>query len=492
MRSVAIWTVIALMVAACTLSEPATIDSSIQQSVVSTTEGESNTSTSTGPTSTAAASGPPSATVTTLAQLPDALPIVVEEWGWAHLVEAEIPDEVRYDGTYLAYTYGWGNPLVVMSDGVIVLEHQTLDDKAWIIQDVELGDHWLGVVENTEGQAPDRSRLVVYDVRTGDIAVERVIEQSGQRLTLPAISISWRLMAVASSSEDADCFEVYDLAIGYVTDKICGDSEILGVELDANAFAFDTLTTDCTTVWTGTVYGFNHDLTSHANRECWSSSPGTSGEFTVWFENPPNRIGIDTMIGEQADGTMVGLGTGDNGTLEVCWNRAYWLSGDNDVRMWDGGDTVQVIYEAGYDRAYQLGCVGPWVTFRTMDAIYTANMVTQAATDPCAQDTPASREQETKMSDELTAWVHERFDDPREELNVSVSGPIGADGWWIADVELSNSLESAIFLWHPDGNISIAFSGTADTEYEIREYMLSALPDAPAQLLGCIDVHGYY
>ncbi len=212
----------------------------------------------------------------------------------------------------------------------------------------------------------------------------------------------------------------------------------------------------------------------------------------MWFENPPNRIGIDTMIGEQADGTMVDLGRGDNGTLEVCWNRAYWLSGDNDVHMWDGGDTVEVIYEAGDDRAYQLGCVGPWVTFRTMDAIYTANMFTQAAADACAESTAASENQEEHLTDQLTAWVHERFDDLPNELDVSIGGAIGTDGWWIADGGFSSHLESAIFLWHPDGNISIAYSGTADTQYEIREYMLSALPDAPAQLLGCIDVHGYY
>jgi hypothetical protein len=189
---------------------------------------------------------------------------------------------------------------------------------------------------------------------------------------------------------------------------------------------------------------------------------------------------------------MVGLGRGDNGTLEVCWNQAYWLSGNNDVRMWDGGDEVRVIYEAGDDRAYELGCVGPWVTFRTMDAIYTANMFTQAATNACTDCTPASREQQEQLTDKLAAWVQGRFDDLPDDLDVSVDDAIGADGWWIAHGGFSSHLESAIFLWNPDGEISIAWSGNADSEYEIREYMLSVLPDAPAKLLGCIDLHGYF
>lgn len=431
-------------------------------------------------------------TTTTHASLPEALPIVSDEWGWRQLLQTENPNDIRYDGTYLAYTYEWDQPLVVLRDGTVVLEHQSPDDSEWINQDVELGSHWLGIVENTEGTGPDVAHVVVYDLLNGAIAFEEFYRESEGRLTIPGISISGKYLAIAPRLETSNCFDVYDLRGGSRFEEICADSNIFSVELDAAAFAFDTHSPHCGTVWTGTLYGLDHNLATHANRECWSSSPASSGEFSAWFEHPPDTIGIDTMIGLNTSGQMVGLGKGDNGTLEICWNRAYWLSGDNDVRTWDGGGEVHTIYEAGEDRAWELGCVGPWVTLRTADAIYTANLFTQSEATACDVVEPANASIEAMLAETLTTWVHGRFDDLPEDLEVSVSGGVGSDGWWVGRGGFSSRLEGAVFAWSPEGDISIAWSGNADSEYEIREYMLSILPEAPGAVFGCVDVSGYH
>jgi hypothetical protein len=444
------------------------------------------------PPSTTVTTTTPPATTTTLARLPETLPLVADEWEWKELLRADIPSEVRFDGDYLAYTFGWGNPLVVTRDASNVLEHRPLDESEWIIQDVELGNHWLAVVDNTEFEEPNLARLVVYDLRNGDVVFEELNEASDGRLSLPAISISGTYMAIAPRLEETACVRILDLRSGRQVDEVCGESSVFHVELDANAIAFETFTPDCQRAWIGTLYGMDHNLEERFNRECWSNGPASSGEFSVWFENPPEQMGIDTMIGLSRDGELVGLGKGDNGTLEICWNRAFWLSGDNDVRMWDGGEQVYTIYEAGDDRAYELGCVGPWVTFRTMDAIYTVNHLTQSAVDACDVVESADATQEEALTAALENYVGDRFDEMPEDLEVGVGGVVGQDGWWVGHGGFSSHLESAVFVWGPDGEVGLAWSGFADSEYEIREYMLSILPEVPRAILGCVNVDGFY
>jgi hypothetical protein len=474
----------------CSSSETTPTTTSAAPGADSTTTSAEVTTSTPPPTTTTTTTA--AVTTTTLASRPEALQLVSDIWDWQQLLQAEIPHEIRYDGTYLVYTYEWEQPLVVVRDGTVVLEHESPDDSEWIIQDTELGSHWLAVVENTEGAGPDAAHVVVYDLFNGETVFEEFYRESEGRLSIPAISVSGRYLAIAPQLESANCFDVYDLVAGFRYEEICADSSIFYVELDAAAFAFDTYTPDCRAAWTGTLYGQDHNLATHANRECWSSSPASSGEFSAWFEHPPQTIGIDTMIGLDTAGNMVGLSKGDNGTLEVCWNRAYWLSGDNDVRTWDGGGEVRTIYEAGDDRAYELGCVGPWVTFRTMDAIYTANMFTQSDAAACDVVEIADAPMEAELAETLTTWVHGRFDDLPEDLEVSVSDGVGRDGWWVARGGFSDRLEGAVFAWNPDGDISLAWSGTADSEYEIREHMLSILPEAPGAILGCVDVSGYH
>ena len=433
------------------------------------------------------------ATTTTLPRLPEALTLTSDDWEWQPIAATSGLGEVRFDGTHLAFAVGRGEPVRVLDDqGALVIEHRPLDDREWIVQDVELGDRWLAVVENTEGRGLDHSRLVVYDLSAGAVAMDEVIEQTGDLLWIPWISLSGSYMAVAGQMDNPGCVTIHDLRAGIAIDDICAAGNVFSVEIEANSLAFEAKEPECRTAWTGTLYGPDHNLVSHSNRACWSGSPATGGGLTVWFESPPDQIGIDTMIGVDRNGRTVGLGRGDNGTLEICWGRAYWVTGDKDVRMWDGGDAVHTIYEAGDDQAFHLGCVGPWVTFRTMDAVYSANMFTESPAGACEVCYQASVDREDRMADELLAWVHDRFEDLPADLEASVSGAIGADEWWVAHGGFSSHLEGAIFLWDPDGNISLAWSGSAASEYEIREYMLTTLPEAPPAMLGCVDLDGYY
>lgn len=55
----------------------------------------------------------------------------------------------------------------------------------------------------------------------------------------------------------------------------------------------------------------------------------------------------------------------------------------------------------------------------------------------------------------------------------------------------SGYLESAVFAWYPDGNIGVDWAGNADSVNDIRQSMLSVLPEAPPALLGCVAVAGF-
>ncbi|MCP4968749.1 MAG: hypothetical protein GY926_26415 [bacterium] len=97
---------------------------------------------------------------------------------------------------------------------------------------------------------------------------------------------------------------------------------------------------------------------------------------------------------------------------------------------------------------------------------------------------------EAELAEALITWIHGRFDDLPEDLEVSVGSVMGRDDWWVGHGGFSDRLEGAVFAWSPGGDISLAWSGNADSEYEIREYMLSVLPEAPGAIPGCVDVSG--
>ena len=412
------------------------------------------------------------------------------DWEWARLLEVENPRNVRYDGTYLAYTSEWGKPLVVVTDSAVIMEHRPVDDSEWIIQDVELGDHCLAVVENTELAAPDLSRLVVYDLRTGDVQLERTYEEVEGRLRIPNVSISGRYMAL-SDDPATECITTIDLEHGHSIDKICADHPVRSVELDSLALAFDTHQDGCLSAWSKALYRPTAEAAEYFNRECWSNHPVTSGDLVAWFESPEGSSGVDTLIGETGAGSRSVLGRGSRNSAEACWNRVFWNGGNRDVRLWDGSDSVVTIYEAAWDWVGQVNCVGPWITITDADGILVANSLTQSPSPACAVVDNADRAQQDLLAESLLEWVADQFDDLPDDLDVSVGGVIGLDGWWVGHGGFSSHLEGAVFAWNPAGDIRVAWSGSADSTYEIRSYMLTTLPDVPPALLGCVDVDGY-
>ena len=96
------------------------------------------------------------------------------------------------------------------------------------------------------------------------------------------------------------------------------------------------------------------------------------------------------------------------------------------------------------------------------------------------------------MQQRLLGYVRDRFEDLPSDLEVSAPDAVGSDGWWIGYGEFSSHLESAVFLWSPEGEVSLAWSGSADSEYEIREYMLSLYRYVPPELFACVDVTGHF
>jgi len=432
----------------------------------------------------------PPATTTTLAPLPATLPITVDEWEWQRIALSGFPGDARYNGTYLAYETPGGGPVIATNDWSVVLEHERLDESEWIVQDIELGDHWLAIVENTEGAGSDQGRLVVYDLRTGDVALERLYAESDGWFSLPSISISG-LYVASTEAENPNCITVDNLEHDYQVDEICVDDPVLDVELDGLSLAYETRDDECRSSWTTDLYR-PEATTELVNRECWSNAPASGEGLAVWFESPVSSSGIDTILGLSETGDMVGLGQGARGFAEICWGTAFWRGGNRDIRMWDGGDSVATIIEADSEWLGVVSCVGPWITVADPDGILIANSLTQspaAACDVCDQPDSA---REAQMADGLAVWVHDRFEELPAELEASVSDVVGQDGWWIGHGGFSSHLEGALFVWDPNGNITIAWSGSADSEYDIREYMISTLPDAPAAMLGCVDLDGYY
>jgi hypothetical protein len=473
-----------LIAAACTGDSAPPSTQAIRTAASTSTTVPATTTTTATPTTTIAP------TTTTQARIPAALPIVAEPWEWEKLADVDHLDEVRYNGTYLVYEDPDLGSIVATRGGEIVVRHEPIDDQEWIIQDAELGDRWLAIVENTEAAGADRSRLVVYDLAVGAVSYEEILEEEEGVLSIPHISVSGRTMAIAGTPPNLNCIAILDLVSHQPFDEICTEAPVFFVEIDGPYFGFDTRQPGCSTAWTGALYREDNDLREHTNRECWSNGPVGGDRIAVWFESRPGRGGIDLMLGDGQSGEIVNLGRGDNGTAEVCWNRAFWLSGDNDVRTWDGDSNVRTVFDEE-QRAFLLGCVGPWVTFATADAIYTANMFTGSGRDACSIVEPAGAETSAELAATLETWVHDRFDDLPQDLEVSVGGAVGSDGWWVGGGGFSSHLEGAVFSWGPDGDIQVAWSGNADSAYEIRQYMLSILPEAPPALLGCVDIDGY-
>lgn len=478
-----------LIAAACT-SDTAPSTTQPSAPVASTTTAAppiATTTTTPAATTTTTTIAPPT---TTLARIPQALPIVADPWEWERLADIDHLDEVRYNGTYLVYEDPDRGSIVATRDGEIVVQHEPVDDQEWFVQDAELGDRWLAIVENTEAAGPDRSRLVVYDLVAGAISYEEILTEEDGRLPIPHVSVSGRMMAIAATPPDLNCITILDLVSLQPYDEICAGAPVFFVEIDGPYLGLDTRQPGCSAAWTGALHERGNDLQEHTNRECWSNGPVGGDRISVWFESQPGQVDIDQMIGEDRSGAIVNLGRGDNGTLEVCWNRAFWLSGDNDVRTWGGGSSVMTVFDEEQN-AYHLGCVGPWVTVATADAIYTANMFTGSGSDACSIVEDATPAEMDELATTLEAWVHDRFDDLPRDLQVSVGGAVGSAGWWVGRGGFSSHLESAVFAWDPDGDVQIAWSGNADSAYDIRQYMLSNLREAPAALLGCIDVTGY-
>jgi len=495
MSRVRIWMTLTgtlLLIAGC--SGEATPTTTRGGAATTTTVVETTTTTTTTPPTTTTV--PASTTTTTLTPIPDALPIVDDGWDWVELLPVTGATNVRYDGNYLVYSQLPDASVVAMRDGEVILKHTPPDDGDWIIQEVELGDHWLGVVDNTDTD-PITSRVVVYDLATGETVVEEVVGGGSGPFGYPSIAMSGRYLAMNDGLPDSGCVDVYDLgiinAIGEPGQlgRICQDDPVRSVEIDGGDVAFGSRSGECTTAWTGEVYGGgeHHGLTAHTNRPCWSNSPAASGPITLWFESiPGGSRGNDTLLAENRAGETVSLGRGLRGTAEACWGRAVWVGGNNDVRFWDGGDTVRTVFSAA--RSYDVGCVGPWATVTTADGIYAANMLTGSAIDSCSLVEHADKAEEADLEASLLEWVHTYHEDVPADVTASV-GAVGLDGWWMGIGSFSGYMESAVFVWYPDGNIGVAWAGSADSVNDIRQYMLSVLPEAPAALLGCVAVAGF-
>lgn len=456
--------------------------------------------TSTTATKTTTTTAPPSTTTTqsvtttTLAPIPAALPIVSDPWEWEKLLEIEYTRNARYDSTYLVYQEPDDGSVIALRDGVTTLVHTPPTDEEWIVQDVELGDRWLAIAENTEATRADQTHLVVYDLLTGEVVFEEFGNEVEDQLSIPHMSLSGRYMALAQGQEaDPNCVAIYDLGIPLIVDEICGEGPVYTVELDGNFFSFETTGSGCRSAWTGTLYGRDHNLAEHTNRECWSNSPVGGDQITVWFETPPDGSGgIDTIIGATASGEPLGLGKGARGRAEVCWNRVFWSGGNRDIRMWDGGDTVATIHVAGGEGGGTVSCLGPWVTFATSEGIYTANMFTRSSLGACDVVEIADSGRTADLASTLGPWAQGQSDELPSDLTATVSDAVGSGGWWVGRGIFSDYLEGAIFAWSPDGEIAVAWSGSANSEYDLRQYMLSLLPDVPPALFGCVHVDGFF
>jgi hypothetical protein len=482
-----------LLIAGCSgAAAPATTRAGAGATTAAVT---STTTTTTAPPTTTTPSTP--TTSTTLAPVPDALPIVDDGWDWVELLPVAGAGNVRYDGTYLVYREPDGGSVLVTENGRTILEHTPPDGREWIVQDVELGDHWVGILSNTETD-PRTAQVVVYDLATGETVVDERSGDAGGPFSLPSIAISGRYLAMNDGGPESGCVDVYDLGIvGANGDvirigRICQDDPVQSIEMDGGDVAFAAHAGACTTVWTGQVYGGgeHHGLTAHTNRACWSNAPAASSPITLWFESAPqSSSGIDTLLGENPAGATVSLGKGVRGTAEACWGRAVWVGANGDVRFWDGGDAVHTIFSAA--PAASLGCVGPWATVATGDAIYATNLLTGTAIDACSVVATAGRAQVTDLEAALLEWVHAYHEEAPADLEASVGGAVGQDGWWLGAGSFSDYFESAVFVWYPDGNVGVAWAGSADSVYDLRQYMFSVLPEAPPAVLGCVDVAGF-
>ncbi len=482
--------VLVMLGAGCTFAAPTTTTTLPQpERRVTTTVVPPSTTTAPQPSTTIRTPTP-----TTLAAIPQALPIVSDQWNWEQLVMTEHSGHARYDGSTLVFAGQPDVPSVeVRRGGQTVIKHVPPDDRNWIIRDVELGDDWVAVVEAEPVNSTDTSHLVVYDLVTANVVIEQTWDTSDGRSGSPRISLSGRYMALIDPLDDRACIDIYDLASQHRFERICGDTPVRTVEMDGYHFAFDSAEGDCISAWTGSLYGQGHDLAEHTNRKCWSNSPTGGDNVTVWFESKPlENSGIDTMIGLYRDNATVSLGKGLRGSAEVCWNRAYWIGGNGDIRMWDGGDVVKAIQVSEEGRFFDVSCNGPWVTYTAADGVYTANMFTASADDACSLVEQSDSRIEAELATALDAWVRTQFDDLPADLEVSVGAALGRDGWWIAGGSFSSHLEGAVFAWSPTGEISLVFSGNGDSEYDVRAAMLSSSPEVPPALLGCIDVAGRF
>ncbi len=426
-------------------------------------------------------------TTTTLAAVPAELSLVEDLWGWEQIVASENPGEARYNGSYLAYTDEANGAVLVKLGSTVVLEHEVAE--GWAVGDIELGEQWVGFVQLTEA-SPAESQVLVYDLTNGDVVFESdATADNDGAFDIPSISLSGSYMAIASAHPNPGCVELINLRSGYPFGEVCAVADVSQVELEGGSLAVETIDGNCHQAWSRSVY--RGPLVSHANRECWSRQPAAGGELVVWFESPPGQVGIDTMIGVAGDNNPVGLGRGDNGTLEVCWGRAYWLSSDGDVRSWDGGGEITTIYKADDEFVVDLGCVGPWVSVSTTAGVHRSNMLSKTGDDACETVGRPTAGVDVELSAALDRYVRDRFDDLPSDLQVDAGAVLAADGWYIGFGSFSSQLESALFLWDPEGQVQLAWSGFDDSEYSIHDYMLRTNPDAPPALLGCIDVSGW-
>lgn len=483
---------VVVVASGCSFTETSPTTTAAAPVVESTTTSPAVTTTAPQATTT---TGAATTTTTTLARIPEALPIVNEPWEWTRVHDVEWAQEARFDGTYLAYGDHIDGAVSVRKDGQTILRHLPRDGQDWLVQDIELGDHWLAVVANTSELAatPIQSHAIVYDVETAQVIFEEFWDSAEGTVRLPEVSLSGGYMAFVDPLLEPACITLLYLDGMTEFGRICADAPVVNVDLEGSYVTFDTSDDGCRSVWSAHLWRRDHDLIEHGNRECWSNSPVGGANTVAWFETPPEGgVGGSLIIGEHGDNGMVVLGRGAPGRAETCWNRTYWNGGNGDIREWDGGDTVSTIHIADETSGFGVSCVGPWVSFSTADGIYVANMFSQSSGDACSLVAAASPSTSFGLAASLKTWVHDQYDEPPADLVVTIGSVIHLDGWWVGRGSFSSHLESAVFLWSPDGGISVAWSGSADSEYELREYMLAIHPEAPGALFGCVDVSGHH
>lgn len=116
------------------------------------------------------------------------------------------------------------------------------------------------------------------------------------------------------------------------------------------------------------------------------------------------------------------------------------------------------------------------------------SLLEKLSTELCPTDVPAFP---PDLASELVDWLAETQSSVPPDTEATLTGGVTAEGWWVFTAVFNMRFEAGLFVRDPDGEITVAWGGVADSEIVIRAWVYDSEPSMPAELALCVDVDGF-